>query len=171
TAGQEVGEVIIRSPKCAGQYVADPEQDAEKYHEGWLYIGDLATWDEHEYVTIVGRRDDMLLTGGEKVHPVGVEAALAEHPDVADALVVGVPDEKWDQRVVAYIVPADAEAPPSAGDLDAHCRAHPMLSPFKRPRGYRVVDSLPMSATGKKLHYKASATAPGDMDAGLFAQP
>src|SRR5699024_12728682 len=85
TAGQEVGEVIIRSPRCAGQYVAAPEQDAEKYHEGWLYIGDLATWDEHEYVTIVGRRDDMLLTGGEKVHPVGVEAALAEHPDVADA--------------------------------------------------------------------------------------
>src|SRR5699024_6549295 len=155
TAGQEVGEVIIRSPKCAGQYVADPEQDAEKYHEGWLYIGDLATWDEHEYVTIVGRRDDMLLSGGENVHPVGVEAALCEHPAVADALVVGVPDEKWGQQVVAYIVARPGAAQLSgeqaaADALDGFCRSHPMLSRFKRPRAYRLVESLPVSATGKK---------------------
>lgn len=169
--GEEVGEVIVRSPKCAGQYVGNPAEDAEKYHEGWLYIGDLATWDSGEYVTIVGRRDDMLLSGGEKVHPIGVEAALCEHPDVADALVVGVPDERWGQRVVAYVVPHDTAAPPSAEDLDAHCRSHPMLSRYKRPRAYRDVESLPVSATGKKLHYKAAETARDDMHAGRFTEP
>ncbi len=169
--GREMGEVIVRSPKCAGEYIADPEEDAAKYHEGWLYIGDLATWDEGEYVTIVGRRDDMLLSGGEKVHPVVVEAALAEHPDVSDALVVGVPDETWGQRVVAYVVPVNAEQPPTADELDAHCRSHPMLSPYKRPRAYRMVDGLPLSATGKKLHYKATETAREDMAAGRFTQP
>ncbi len=174
--GAEVGEVIVRSPKSAGQYSDDPGQDAEKFHDGWLHIGDLATWDADEYVTIVGRRDDMLLSGGENVHPVGVEAALCEHPEVADALVVGVPDEKWGQRVVAYIVarPGAAEltgGQAAADTLDAYCRAHPMLSRFKRPRAYRVVDALPVSATGKKLHYKATATAREDAARGLFVRP
>lgn len=174
--GQEVGEVIVRSPKCAGEYFASPAQDAERYHDGWLYIGDLATWDEGEYVTIVGRRDDMMLSGGEKVYPVGIEAALCEHPGVADALVVGVPDPKWGQRVVAYVVArtgaAGLASPQAAADtLDAHCRAHPMLSRFKRPRAYRLVDSLPLSATGKKLHYKATESAQQDMAAGLFTAP
>lgn len=174
--GNEVGEVIVRSPKCAGQYFASPEQDAERYHDGWLYIGDLATWDENEYVTIVGRRDDMLLSGGEKVHPVAVEAALCEHPGVADALVVGVPDEKWGQRVVAYVVArqgaAGLESSQTVADaLDAHCRAHPMLSHYKRPRAYRLVESLPLSATGKKLHYKATESAQKEMAEGLFVAP
>lgn len=174
--GTEVGEVIIRSPKSAGQYSANPEQDAAKFHDGWLHIGDLATWDDGDYVTIVGRRDDMLLSGGENVHPVGVEAALSEHPSVADALVVGVPDEKWGSKVVAYVVPraeaSDLADPESAARaLDAHCREHPMLSRFKRPRAYRIVDTLPVSATGKKLHYKATADAQEDMAQGLFTYP
>lgn len=174
--GQEVGEVIVRSPKCAAQYFNNPDQDAEHYRDGWLYIGDLATWDENEYVTIVGRRDDMLLSGGEKVYPVGVEAALGEHPAVADALVVGVPDEKWGQRVVAYVVLRDdARAQGSvqemADALDEHCRAHPMLSSFMRPRQYRIVDALPLSATGKKLHYKATETATAEVAQGLFCAP
>lgn len=169
--GQEVGEVIVRSPKSAGQYVDNPAQDAEKFLAGWLHIGDLATWDAGGYVTIVGRRDDMLISGGENVHPVGVEAALAEHPAVADSLVVGVPDEKWGQLVVAYIVPRHGEPRPTADELDAYCRAHPMLSRFKRPRAYRIVDALPVSATGKKLHYKAAQTAVEDMASGSFERP
>ncbi|WP_182346383.1 class I adenylate-forming enzyme family protein [Tomitella gaofuii] len=173
--GREVGEVIVRSPKSAGQYSANPEQDAAKFHDGWLHIGDLATWDDGEYVTIVGRRDDMLLSGGENVHPVGVEAALCEHPGVADALVVGVPDDTWGQLVVAYIVPRAGAGLPADGRaaadaLDAHCRTHPMLSRFKRPRAYRMVDALPVSATGKKLHYKATATARDDMAQGLLTR-
>ena len=167
--GTEVGEVIVRSPKGSNAYFDSPDQEARKFHDGWLYIGDLATWDEQEFVTIVGRKDDMLISGGENVHPVQVEEALNEHPGVNDSLVVGIPDERWGQLVVAYVVAAD----PGLGvaDLDRHCREHPMLSAFKRPRAYRFVDSLPVSATGKKLHYKVTEQARGDAEAGLFTYP
>ncbi|HET8602957.1 MAG TPA: long-chain fatty acid--CoA ligase, partial [Marmoricola sp.] len=134
-----------------------PETTAQKYQDGWLYIGDLATWDAEEFVTIVGRKDDMVISGGENVHPVQVEEALNQHPSVADSIVVGVPDETWGQRIVAYVVPVDASL--TAAELDAHCRAHPMLADFKRPRAYRFVDALPLTATGKKVHYKARETA------------
>lgn len=167
--GTEVGEVIVRSPKCANAYFDSPEQEKEKFHNGWLHIGDLATWDSEEFVTIVGRKDDMLISGGENVHPVQVEEALNEHDQVVDSLVVGVPDEKWGRVVVAYIVAADPALTVDA--LDAHCRAHPMLSRFKRPRAYQFVDSLRVSATGKKLHYKATAAAATDMAEGRFVRP
>ncbi|HEX6445620.1 MAG TPA: long-chain fatty acid--CoA ligase, partial [Streptosporangiales bacterium] len=117
---------------------------------------------------IVGRKDDMLISGGENVHPVQVEEALNEHPGVADSLVVGVPDPEWGQRVVAYVVRADESL--SAADCDAHCRAHPMLSAFKRPRAYRFVDALPLTATGKKIHYRARSQAVEDDAANRFEQ-
>ena len=120
-------------------------------------------------MTIVGRKDDMLVSGGENVHPVQVEEALNEHPGVADSLVVGVPDDRWGHRVVAYIVRADPSL--TAGDFDAHCRAHPMLAAFKRPRGYRFVEDLPRTATGKKLHYKATAAAANEFTDGRFTTP
>lgn len=165
--GEEVGEVIIRSPKCAAAYYDSPLQEKAKYNGSWLHIGDLATWDAREFVTIVGRKDDMLISGGENVHPVQVEEALNGHPDVADSLVVGVPDEQWGQLVVAYVVPT-APGAVTAEQLDDYCRTHPMLSSFKRPRAYRVVESLPVSATGKKLHYKATESAAKEMASGDF---
>lgn len=164
--GTEVGEVIVRSPKCGFAYSGAPEAQATKFHQGYLYIGDLATWDAEEYVTIVGRKDDMLLSGGENVHPVQVEAALGEHPKVADVLVVGVPDERWGQLVVAYVVAADPSL--SAAECDEHCRRHPLLAPYKRPRAYRFVAELPLTATGKKMHYRAAQQAERDVAAGLF---
>jgi acyl-CoA synthetase (AMP-forming)/AMP-acid ligase II len=167
--GTEIGEVIVRSPKGANAYFDAPGQERQKFRNGWLHIGDLATWDDKEFVTIVGRKDDMLLSGGENVHPVQIEEALGEHPSVTDSLVVGVPDDKWGQVVVAYVV---TTAPvPSADDLDDFCRRHPMLSQFKRPRAYRFVESLPMSATGKKLHYKATDTARREFESGAFVVP
>ncbi|MGV9711078.1 class I adenylate-forming enzyme family protein [Gordonia sp. NPDC003424] len=168
--GSEVGEVIIRSPKCAAAYYDSPQQEKAKYNGSWLHIGDLATWDAQEFVTIVGRKDDMLISGGENVHPVQVEEALNGHPDVADSLVVGVPDDRWGQRVVAYVLAAEG-ASPTAEQLDDYCRTHPMLSQFKRPRAYRIVDSLPVSATGKKLHYKATESAAAEVAAGQFNAP
>lgn len=168
--GDEVGEVIIRSPKCAAAYFDSPDQEKAKYRGSWLHIGDLATWDAQEFVTIVGRKDDMLISGGENVHPVQVEEALNGHRAVVDSLVVGVPDERWGQIVVAYVV-ADPDHPVSVEELDDYCRDHPMLSHFKRPRAYRFVESLPVSATGKKLHYKATRTASDDMATGAFTAP
>ena len=165
--GSEVGEVIVRSPgKCPFAYVDDPVAEREVFRDGWVYIGDLATWDAQEYVTIVGRRDDMIISGGENVHPVQVEEALNEHPGVQDALVTGAPDERWGELVVAYVVRRDETL--TAAELERYCSTHPMLARYKRPRAYRFLDALPLTATGKKRHFVMKAQAREDIAAGIF---
>jgi acyl-CoA synthetase (AMP-forming)/AMP-acid ligase II len=150
--GAETGEVIMRSLKSGYSYVNNPGEQKAKFANGWFYSGDLATWDDQEYITIVGRKDGMIISGGENVHPVQVEEVLNEHPLVTDSIVVGLPDERWGEVVVAFVVPADPDL--TATDLDQQCLAHAMLADFKRPRRYRFVDSLPRTATGKKMHYR-----------------
>jgi acyl-CoA synthetase (AMP-forming)/AMP-acid ligase II len=164
--GAEVGEVIVRSVKSGYSYLGNPDEQRRKFRDGWLYAGDLATWDENELITIVGRKDDMIISGGENIYPVQVEAALGEHSSVADSAVVGVPDARWGQLVVDYVVPRGDGL--TAADLDRHCRGHAMLADFKRPRAYRFVESLPLTATGKKMHYKLAAQAVSDLEADLF---
>src|SRR5579875_2150768 len=162
--GATTGEVIMRSPKSGYAYVNNPAEEAARFRDGWVYTGDLGTWDADEYVTIGGRKDDMIISGGENVHPVQVEEALNEHPLVADSIVVGLPDERWGEIVVAYVVPAGEGL--TAAECDRHCLAHPMLANFKRPRAYRFVTDLPRTATGKKMHYKirSEVRAPGGAD-------
>jgi acyl-CoA synthetase (AMP-forming)/AMP-acid ligase II len=172
--GHEVGEVIMRSVKAGYAYIGNPEEEAAKFHDGWVYPGDLATWDENEIVTIVGRKDDMIISGGENVHPVQVEEALAGHADVADSIVVGLPDDEWGQLVVAYVQPRanhleDGQA--LADELDAFCRASVSLADFKRPRRYLFVSELPYTATGKKQHFVLKNQAPADRDANRFLTP
>ncbi|MFN8201673.1 MAG: AMP-binding protein [Solirubrobacteraceae bacterium] len=167
--GSEVGEVIVRSVKSGYAYVNQPGEQAARFRDGWLYIGDLATWDADEYVTIVGRKDDMIISGGENVHPTQVEAVLNEHPGVADCAVVGLPDERWGEIVVAYVVRADETL--DAAACEAHCVGHPMLADYKRPRAYRFVDALPMTATGKKVHYQVRAQVTADAAADRLVRP
>ena len=167
--GSEVGEVVVRSVKAGYAYVHQPEEQAARFRDGWLYIGDLATWDDDEYVTIVGRKDDMIISGGENVHPTQVEAVLAEHPGIADAAVVGLPDERWGELIVAYVVATDPSL--DAAACETHCNGHPMLAPFKRPRAYRFVPELPMTATGKKMHYALREQAVRDAAEGRLARP
>jgi acyl-CoA synthetase (AMP-forming)/AMP-acid ligase II len=167
--GTEVGEVIVRSVKSGYAYVNQPDEQAARFHDGWLYIGDLATWDEDEYVTIVGRKDDMIISGGENVHPTQVEAVLCQHPGVDDAAVVGVPDERWGEVVVAYVVRSDPRL--DAAACERHCHGHQMLASFKRPRAYRFVGELPMTPTGKKLHYQVRERAAREAADGLLERP
>ena len=167
--GQEVGEVIVRSVKSGYAYVNQPEEQDQRFRDGWLYIGDLATWDEHGYVTIVGRKDDMIISGGENVHPAQVEAVLEQHPRIAEAVVVGVPDERWGELVVAYVVATDPSL--DAAACDAYALGHPMLAAFKRPRAYRFVEQIPRTATGKKLHYGIREQAREDAAAGRLEHP
>jgi acyl-CoA synthetase (AMP-forming)/AMP-acid ligase II len=111
----------------------------------------------------------VILSGGENVHPVQVEEVLAEHPQVSDAVVVGLPDERWGQRIVAYVIAH--HQPPSVDELDEFCRSHPRLANFKRPRAYRFVSEFPLTATGKKMHFKAAEMAVDDDAAGLLVEP
>ncbi len=166
---QEIGEVIVRSVKSGYAYVNNDQEQAERFRDGWLYIGDLATWDTEGYVTIVGRKDDMIISGGENVHPTQVEAVLNELPGVADSVVVGIPDERWGELVVAYVIRSDPAL--DAGALEAHTHNHPMLAGYKRPRAYRFVQEIPLTATGKKLHYKVREQARADARAGLLEHP
>jgi acyl-CoA synthetase (AMP-forming)/AMP-acid ligase II len=167
--GAEIGEVIVRSVKSGYAYVNNATEQALRFRDGWLYIGDLATWDDDGYVTIVGRKSDMIISGGENVHPAQVEAVLNEHPGVADSAVVGVPDENWGELVVAYVIPSPEGV--DAAALEAHTNGHPMLATYKRPRAYRFVDEIPLTATGKKLHYKVREMARKDAADGLLERP
>ncbi|HEU4368156.1 MAG TPA: hypothetical protein VFV05_08025 [Methylomirabilota bacterium] len=98
---------------------------------------------------VAGRVDDMIVSGGENIHPVEVEEVLARHPQVRDVAVIGEPDERWGQRVVAFVVAADRAL--TAEALDAHCRTGGALAAFKRPRRVVFVDEIPKTASGKIL--------------------
>jgi acyl-CoA synthetase (AMP-forming)/AMP-acid ligase II len=172
--GSEVGEVIMRTVKSGYAYMHNPEEQEKKFRDGWMYPGDLATWNADEIVTIVGRKDDMMISGGENVHPVQVEEALSGHPAVADSIVVGLPDPEWGEVVVAYVRrrPGQLEDERDAAiELDRFCLESNALARFKRPRRYLFVEELPYTATGKKQHYILKQEAPADAAAGRFLTP
>ncbi|WP_369138146.1 class I adenylate-forming enzyme family protein [Modestobacter versicolor] len=141
------GELWVRGERITRGYLDDPVATAEAIDpDGWLHTGDLAEMDDRGACRVVGRLKDMIKTGGENVSPVEVEEVLVAHPDVARAAVVGVPDPRWGELVVAFVVPAGSREPVPA-ELTEHCRDR--LSPFKVPRSWRVVDDLPMTASAK----------------------
>jgi 2-furoate---CoA ligase len=145
----EEGQVIadMRGDESFHGYWQRPDADEKAIRDGWYYPGDIAHLDEHGELWIVGRMDDMIISGGENIHPVEVENVLTEHPQVQEAAVIGAADERWGQRVVAFVVGEQLDEE----DLDRHCRDSAQLANFKRPREYRLVDELPKSPTGKLL--------------------
>lgn len=163
----EVGEVIIKSPaKSTYMYHNNPEETERKFYKGYMYTNDLGTWDEKHFVTIAGRKDDMIISGGENIYPTQVEEVLNGHDKVSDCIVTAVHDKAYGQLVTAYIVPADKSL--TVKELEDYCRNHPMMSPYKRPRYYRFVEEIPRNATGKKLHYKIREMAEMDLLNGLL---
>lgn len=141
-----VGEIRIAGPSVFDGYLGLPEKTAEALVDGWMCTGDLGMVDDHGYFRIVGRSKDMVISGGLNVYPSEVEAVLLEHPDVAEAAVVGVPHPDLGERVVASVVPARGTSPDPLA-LIATCRAH--LAPYKCPKAIELVESLPRNAMGK----------------------
>lgn len=162
----ETGEVIIRTPKSSYCYYDNPEEERKKFYKGWIYTGDIGTWDKEQYITIAGRKDDMLISGGENIYPPIVEEVLNEHPKVKSSAVTGVPDSLRGEAVTAYIVAEDDSL--TVGELAKYCLKSSMLSTFKRPRYYRFVKELPVTATGKLQHYLVREMALNDLDLGLL---
>lgn len=146
----EDGQIIchLDSDEAFTGYRRRPDADGKAIRGGWYFTGDLGRLDADGDLWIVGRVDDMIVSGGENIHPLEVEDVLARHPSVSEVAVVGAPDDRWGQRVVAYVV---AGGGVTAGDLDAHCLASEVLARFKRPREYRFVEELPKSPSGKLL--------------------
>ena len=146
----EDGQVAceMSSDEAFAGYWNRPDADEAAIRDGWYFPGDTARMDEDGDLWIVGRVDDMIISGGENIHPVEVENAVSSHPAVAEVAVVGEADERWGQKVVAYVV-LSGEA--SEEDLDEHCRGSGEIAAFKRPREYRFRDELPKTSSGKIL--------------------
>jgi 2-furoate---CoA ligase len=138
----------MSSEEAFAGYWNRPDANEKAIRDGWYHTGDVGKLDEDGDLWVVGRVDDMIISGGENIHPLEVEDVLARHPGVREVAVVGAPDDRWGRRVVAYVV---AEGEVSAEELDAHCLASEELARFKRPREYRFVEELPKSPSGKIL--------------------
>lgn len=139
------GEMWIRGPHVSKGYWNNPAATAESYVDGWFRTGDLATCDEDGFYYIAGRRKEMFITGGVNVYPAEIEAALLQHPRVADAAVVAVSDPTWGETGVAFVVARDLDAAGVEEFLAAR------IARFKIPRRIVFVESLPRSAYGKVL--------------------
>lgn len=140
------GEVWARNPLAMEAYLDDPQLTAERVRDGFVSVRDVGHLDGNGYLFIADRADDMIITGGVNVYPAEVERALLSHRDVREAGVVGVPDEKWGQRVVAAVVASGVVAPES---LIRFCKDR--LPPAAVPKEIRLVDALPRTQTGKVL--------------------
>jgi 2-furoate---CoA ligase len=147
----EKGEIIasLASDEAFAGYWNRPDADAKALREGWYFTGDMGWLDADGELYVAGRVDDMIISGGENIHPVEVEDVLARHPDVGDVAVVGEPDERLGERVVAFVVPSTPAL--SFEALDAFCRAAGDLAGFKRPRRVVFVREIPKTASGKVL--------------------
>jgi long-chain acyl-CoA synthetase len=143
----EVGEIIMRGPCMMVGYYNREEATAKAMYKGWYHSGDLGYIDEDGYLYVADRVDDMIISGGENVYPREVEDVLYEHRGVLDVAVVGEPDEKWGEKVVAFVVKKDPDV--TAEELEQFCKNSDRLAPYKRPRAYYFVDALPRNASGK----------------------
>jgi acyl-CoA synthetase (AMP-forming)/AMP-acid ligase II len=145
-----IGKVARRGHVPLGYY-NDPEKTAATFFERdgfrWVVPGDMAEVEADGTIRVYGRGSVSINSGGEKIFPEEVEAALKAHPAVFDAVVVGVPDEKWGQAVAAVIQVRDGEADPSLQELDAHCRER--IAGYKVPRQLAIVDTMVRSPAGK----------------------
>jgi acyl-CoA synthetase (AMP-forming)/AMP-acid ligase II len=145
----QVGMLALRGRIPLGYY-KDPEKTAKTFvtvgGERWVMQGDLARPEADGTIVVLGRGSQCINSGGEKIFPEEVEGTLKSHPDVFDAVVVGVPDERWGQRVAALVQPRPGRAPTLAA-LDAHCRAR--IAGYKVPREVHLVDQMVRSPAGK----------------------
>lgn len=142
----EVGEIYMRRPNPPTfNYIGAPPLKSTP--DGFYSIGDLGWVDEDGYLYIADRRTDMIVTGGANVYPAEVEAALGEHPEVVDVVVVGIPDDEWGRRVHAIIQPRDSANPPSVEELNRHVRER--LVNYKAPKTYEFLHEFPRNEAGK----------------------
>ena len=149
----EDGEILVKSPGVFKGYFKNPEDTEETIVDGWLHSGDLGTMNEHGYVRITGRIKDMIIRGGENIYPAEIENFLMTHPDIEQAQVIGVPDEKYGEEVCAWIK-LEEGASLTEDEVKAFCTGQ--ITHFKVPKYVRFVDEFPMTVTGKIQKFRMS---------------
>lgn len=142
----EVGEVLLGGGTVMSEYLNKPKETAAALKNGWFYTNDLATVDEEGFISIVDRKNFMIVTGGENVFPTQVENVIFSHPKVAEAAVFGIPDEKWGEAVKAVVVLKEGETAPQEELID-FCRPH--MANYAKPKSVDFVQELPHTNTGK----------------------
>ena len=147
-AAGSIGELLIKGPNITPGYWNNPGATARSFTDGWLHTGDAARQDEEGFIYIVDRWKDMYISGGENVYPAEVESVLFEIPGVADAAIIGVPNERWGEVGLAVLVRKPGQQVEEA-DVIRHCLSK--LAKFKVPQSVTFVDALPRNATGKVL--------------------
>jgi acyl-CoA synthetase (AMP-forming)/AMP-acid ligase II len=143
-----IGEIAVRTPRAMKGYVSQAEATAQTLVEGWLHTGDLGWMDDEGYLYLAGRKDDLIIRGGENISPAEVEAVLQAHPDVEEAAVIGRPDPEWGEQVLAIVVRKPGSALTAEG-VTEWCRQR--LASFKKPAAVQFVEALPRNALGKVL--------------------
>lgn len=156
----EVGEFIIKAETIMKEYYKKPEETRKTLRDGWLYTGDLATIDEEGYITLVDRKKDMIISGGENVYSTEVEQVLYKHPDILEAAVIGIPHEVWGETVAAIVVPKENKAIDQESIMQ-FCRQE--LAGYKIPRVIYEMEQLPRNASGKVLKYKLRESYQGTL--------
>jgi len=145
---ENIGEIVLRGHNVMKGYYKSPETTAEAFHNGWFHTGDLAYADEDGYLFIVDRKKDLIIRGGFNVYPLEVEDVLYRHPAIAEAAVIGRPDERLGQEIVA-VVALKPGAELTRDELVAFCKER--MAAYKYPRELRIMDALPKGPTGKIL--------------------
>jgi fatty-acyl-CoA synthase len=146
--GENVGELLVRSPSLVAGYWEDEAATAKAFRDGWYHSGDLGAIDGHGYVTVADRRADLIVSGGMNIYAAEVERVLRTHAAVVDCAVVAAPHERWGQTPVAVVVPRSGDSL-TEEEVIAHCRAH--LAGYKKPTSVVFVDSLPRNSSDKIL--------------------
>jgi fatty-acyl-CoA synthase len=158
----ESGELCTRGYSVMLGYWNDPERTRQAIDEdGWMHTGDLAEMDAEGYVNIVGRIKDMVIRGGENLYPREIEEFLYAHPDVADVQVIGVPDERYGEELMAWIIPREG-ASLDREQVEKYCRGK--IAHHKIPRYVKLVDAFPMTVTGKVQKFKLRELAVEELD-------
>jgi fatty-acyl-CoA synthase len=147
-ADGETGEILMRGPQMMRGYWNMPDETAEALRGGWMHTGDVGRVDADGYLYVMDRLKDMIVSGGENVYPRAVEDVLFAHPSIADAAVIGVPDDRWGETVKAIVVLRDGSSASEAELID-YCRDR--LGGLQRPRSVEFRDALPHAANGKML--------------------
>ena len=146
----EVGEIAVKGPAVVKGYWENDEATRHALGEGFLRTGDLGRFDEDGYMYIVGRKKDMIISGALNIYPEEIEDVLKRHPGIADAAVIGVPDDRWGESVMAVVQPVTAGGLTPEDVID-QCRRH--LAGYKKPRYVEFVEGFPRTQSGKIQKY------------------